>query len=374
MPLLINKNNKFLLYTGEITFRKAKLNGLKKINCNIREGIDKSRLEELNLSEIYFSGLKLPTEIAKDFMNYRKRKNMSQQVLSRRTKITPGSIHHYESLLKKLDPKLANELDQGKLTFKEARCIADLDDFDIQNKVAKPFIEGKISSVYIEKIVSLIKKNNYTQNLEKIIEDIISGTYIFNNKVEKKIPYILKILGVDPLISIPLSVPLKGPGIVITPKEFVKAIKKITKSREDDFGEIESKNVLEGKTVSEEFNVIKTENKKNETKGLSTESIGILMPDSTDVDETKIYDQDLINNLKSKFKEWKTGWKEQHVFSGDEFDDEVYVEGYEQPFITDFKKSIKSRIVILLDHSSSIADQQMDYKKATLALLSLIHI
>jgi len=174
------------------------------------------------------------------------------------------------------------------------------------------------------------------------------------------------------LISIPLSVPLKGPGIVITPKEFVKAIKKITKSRKDDFGEVESKNVLEGKTISEEFNVIKTENKKNETKGLSTESIGILMPDSTDVDETKIYDQDLINNLKSKFKEWKTGWKEQHVFSGDEFDDEVYVEGYEKPFITDFKKSIKSRIVILLDHSSSIADQQLDYKKATLALCEVL--
>ena len=188
MPLLINKNNKLLLYTGEITFRKAKYNGLIKINCNVREGIVISRLEELNLSEIYFSGLKLPTEIAKDFINYRKRKNMSQQELSRRTKITPGSIHHYESLLKKLDPKLANELDQGKLTFKEARCIADLDDFDIQNKVAKPFIEGKISSVYIEKIVSLVKKNNYTQNLDKIIEDIISGTYIFNNKVEKKIP------------------------------------------------------------------------------------------------------------------------------------------------------------------------------------------
>ena len=63
-----------------------------------------------------------------------------------------------------------------------------MDDFDIQNKIAKPFIEGRFSSVYIEKIVSLVKKNNYTQNLEKIIEDIISGSYIFNNKVEKKIP------------------------------------------------------------------------------------------------------------------------------------------------------------------------------------------
>jgi len=226
-------------------------------------------------------------------------------------------------------------------------------------------IKGEIQPTHFNKIVKAVE---YAKH---ILNEAMENDYD-TEWIGKKIPYILKILGADPLISIPLSVPLKGPGIVITPKEFVKAIKKITKSREDDFGEVESKNVLEGKTISEEFNVIKTENKKNETKGLSTESIGILMPDSTDVDETKIYDQDLINNLKSKFKEWKTGWKEQHVFSGDEFDDEVYVEGYDQPFITDFKKSIKSRIVILLDHSSSIADQQMDYKKATLALCEVL--
>jgi len=49
--------------------------------------------------------------------------------------------------------------------------------------------------------------------------------------LESKIPEILKILDLDALISIPLSVPLKGPGIVITPNDFAKAIKQVTKSR-----------------------------------------------------------------------------------------------------------------------------------------------
>ena len=46
--------------------------------------------------------------------------------------------------------------------------------------------------------------------------------------------------------------------------------------------------------------------------------------------------------------------------------------GMNKPFITDLKKSIKTRVVILLDHSSSIADQQLDYKKATLALCEVL--
>ena len=190
--------------------------------------------------------------------------------------------------------------------------------------------------------------------------------------IESRIPEILKILDLDALISIPLSVPLKGHGIAITPNDFAKAMKQVTKSRGKDFSKFDPENVLAGKTVLDEFKVIKTENKKNEKKGLNTKSVGIEIPDQSNVDETKIYDQDLINNLKSKFKEWKTGWKEYHFFVGDEFDSDAYLEGYDKPFVTDLKKSIRTRIVILLDHSSSIADQQLDYKKATLALCEVL--
>ena len=57
---------------------------------------------------------------------------------------------------------------------------------------------------------------------------------------------------------------------------------------------------------------------------------------------------------------------------GDEFDEEAYIEGHENPFFTDVKKAIKSRIVILLDHSSSITDQQTEYKKTTIGLCEVL--
>jgi hypothetical protein len=226
-------------------------------------------------------------------------------------------------------------------------------------------IKGEMQPSHFNKVVKAVEYAKYTLN-EAIQKDYDTEW------IEKRIPEILKILEVDALISIPISVPLKGPGIVVTPNDFIKAMKQVGKSREVDFGKIDPKNVLQGKTVSEEFRVIKAENKKNEIKGLSVNSIGIQIPEPSNVDETKIIDQDLINNLKTQFKEWKTGWKEYHFFDGDEFDNDVYLEGSDQPFITDFKKSIKTRITILLDHSSSITDQQIDYKKTTLALCEVL--
>jgi hypothetical protein len=189
--------------------------------------------------------------------------------------------------------------------------------------------------------------------------------------LEKKIPEILRILDIDALVTIPLSVPWKGAGLMVTPEDLLKALQKIAKAREADFGKIDVQNILSGKAVAEEFQVVKEENKKNQNKGIGSESIGIKVPGSTNVDETRIYDQDLISNLKTRFKEWKTSWKEQHVLTGDEFDAESYIEGH-VPFLTDVKKSIKAKIVILVDHSSSITDQQIQYKKVTVALCEVL--
>jgi len=226
-------------------------------------------------------------------------------------------------------------------------------------------IKGEIQPSQFNKVAKAVELAKHV--LDEAIKKDHNTTWI-----ESKIPEILKSLDLDALISIPLSVPLKGPGLAITPKDFAKAMKQVIKSRKDDFSKFNPETVLAGKNVLDEFKVIKTENKKNEKKGLNTKIIGIQIPDQSNVDETKIYDQDLINNLKAKFKEWKTGWKEYHFFTGDEFDNDAYLEGYDRPFVRDLKKSIRTRIVILLDHSSSIADQQTDYKKATLALCEVL--
>lgn len=226
-------------------------------------------------------------------------------------------------------------------------------------------IKGELQPSYFDNIqrASLRAKEIVNEALEKRYD---------TEWIEKKIPEILRILDIDALVTIPISVPLKGPGLVITPQDFVKAVQKTAKNRESDFGKIDIQNILESKSVAEEFKVLNDENRKNENKGLGSESVGIQVPSSTNVDETRIYDQDLISTLKTKFKEWKTSWSEQHVVSGDEFDEEAYAEGHHNPFVTDVKKSIKAKIVILLDHSSSIMDQQIQYKKATLALCEVL--
>ncbi len=160
-------------------------------------------------------------------------------------------------------------------------------------------------------------------------------------------------------------------GMALSEEELLKILKIISKNKEGDFGSVDSTAILRGDNVYDEYKVILDENKKMENKGLIPEAIGIQIPSTKNVNETAIYDMSLINGLKIKFKEWKYGWKEQHQRFGDEFDEESYIEGHE-PFFTDVKKSIKTKIVILLDHSSSIAPDALEYKKATLALCEVL--
>lgn len=226
-------------------------------------------------------------------------------------------------------------------------------------------IKGELQSSHHERI------REAASRAKKIVNEALEKNHN-TDWLEKKVPEILSILDIDALVTIPLSVPWKGPGLLVTPEDLLKALQKTAKNREADFGKIDIKDVISGKMIAEEFQMLKEENHKNENKGLGSEIIGIQIPGSTNVDETRIYDQDLISNLKAKFRNWKTSWSEQHVISGDEFDEESYIDGHHMPFLTDTKKSIKAKIVILVDHSSSITDQQTQYKKITVALCEVL--
>jgi hypothetical protein len=225
-------------------------------------------------------------------------------------------------------------------------------------------IKGEIQSSDFEKIK---KANEFAKkNVSKAIAE--------NNEtdwLEKKVIQIIKILEIDSLLTIPISLPFMKAGMSLSEEELLKILKIISKNKEGDFGSIDSSAILRGDNIYDEYKILLDENKKIENKGLSQEDIGIQIPSTKNIDETLIYDMRLINGLKIKFKEWKSSWSEQHLRSGDEFDEESYIEGNE-PFFTDVKKSIKTKIVILLDHSSSIASDAIEYKKATLALCEVL--
>ena len=224
--------------------------------------------------------------------------------------------------------------------------------------------KGEIQASHFERI------KKASEFARKIVDESIEKKHD-TEWLEKNVNEIIKILDIDSLLTIPVSLPFMKAGMAISEEELLKFLTVISKNKEGDFGKIDPKDTLSGNNIYDEYKVLLDENKKNDSKGLTAESIGVKIPTITNVDETVIYDMNLINNLKIKFRELKSGWKEHHFISGDEFDEENYIDGHE-PFFTDIKKSIKTKIVILLDHSSSIASDALEYKKATLALCEVL--
>jgi DNA-binding XRE family transcriptional regulator len=181
--------NKYKLVSGAEKIHIANEKGEPVVNCNIITDLNKEEKGALDLRLSYQGSETCPITLGEKFLGFRKEFSITQQELAKKTGITPGTIHHYESLIKTLAPKLKINVKNKELTFKEARSIADIDDYDRQLQLAKPFLKGELSSVHVEKIVSLAKKHPTTE-VKVIIESVTKGRQIVEEKKsepEKKI-------------------------------------------------------------------------------------------------------------------------------------------------------------------------------------------
>jgi hypothetical protein len=191
--------------------------------------------------------------------------------------------------------------------------------------------------------------------------------------IELRIPELVRILELNSLASFPIITPSSkvGFGRSVDEKGLLAEIEKLVKRNNLEPTQVvkRAKEIFEGREVNAEFNALVKESKRSENKGQEgTEHLGLSIPKDVESDESQIYDLDLIQRTKSQFKHWRTGWYEKHEETGDEFDPETFVERLSRTFITDFKLSYRSKVAIVLDHSSSIEDSELDYKRATVAL------
>lgn len=189
--------------------------------------------------------------------------------------------------------------------------------------------------------------------------------------IEEQVPRIIKILQVDPLVLVPFSTIRSRFGISMSESELSRQIEKIVRKKMKMENNIEERldNIIHGVDILPEYETLVRESRRHENEGYENlENIGISVPHRLDVNESQVYDSDLIHKTKAKFREWRTGWIERHDRSGDEFDSEAFMEFMPTPFIVDLKLAIKTRVMILLDHSSSIQDVELKYKQVTNAL------
>ena len=238
------------------------------------------------------------------------------------------------------------------------------------------YIKGELYGGENERVISA---SDYAHS---ILRDYIKN-FKLNNKTfdpikdQKWLEYetrqIIKILQVDSLMSvppIPIIMPKSKVGLSMRQEEVLSQIEKLVRIKTKEI-EIErlKKEIVQGDDINEEFRTIVNESKKNDNKGFeTTENLSIAIPDNMGVDENAIYDFDLINKVKTALKEWRSGWKEKYDFNGDEIEIENYIEKQPKIFINDKKIAINVKISVLLDLSSSIEDNEIEYKKATVAL------
>jgi hypothetical protein len=235
------------------------------------------------------------------------------------------------------------------------------------------FLTGYLKGELFGSEFDRVKKASDFAN--KIVKEAIE--YNFDtNWIEQFVPQLIKMLEIDPLTSIPIIAPRSRIGMSINQSDILKQIEKVVKARNahKDIDDKTKENVFEGNDVLSEFETLLKESKKSENKGYeSLENLGLSIPERMDIDETQIYDTDLIQQIKAAFRDWRTGWLEQHDKTGEEFDAESYIETLPKPFLIDIKLSIKTKVAILLDHSSSIEDVELEYKRATVALCEALH-
>ena len=112
--------------------------------------------EETRLLALYRSDAPRLT-IARAFARYQDAHG--QREAARRLGITAGALYHYVSIATRLAPDLQAALEQGRLNFKEARALAGIRSHTRQYEVAQAFLDGRLSSHRVERVVNLARRN-----------------------------------------------------------------------------------------------------------------------------------------------------------------------------------------------------------------------
>ena len=99
--------------------------------------------------------------------------------------------------------------------------------------------------------------------LEKIIDKRLGTDWIYD-----KVREVIKILQIDPLLSIPLTTPRSSIGLGMNKLDLFKQLESVIKSKltNKEFDK-SVKEIIEGKDVVKEYETLLKESKKSETKG-----------------------------------------------------------------------------------------------------------
>lgn len=167
-------DGKYMIIVGERRWLAVKKAGFKEVECIVREDVDDKTVREMQFAENYHLEVLLPMEQARAWYEHLKKYGLSQTALADRIGISRSTVTYHIGMVERLDSNLVTEVEKERLQYKEAREIATIPDRERQREVAKPFLEGQVSSTHAQPIVKLAKEQP-SRPIEDIVDEVAYG-------------------------------------------------------------------------------------------------------------------------------------------------------------------------------------------------------
>lgn len=167
--ILVKKDDRYMIVSGERRFRASKLAGLKTIPAIIRTYTE-SEIAEIALIENLQREDLNPIESAKAIKELIETFKLTQEEVSERIGKSRSAVTNTLRLLS-LEPEVIKLIEDGKLSAGHGKILVSIEDKDSQVKIANMAVDGKISVRELEKYLQVIT-NKPTKSKKSTVPSI----------------------------------------------------------------------------------------------------------------------------------------------------------------------------------------------------------
>lgn len=176
-PIIVNESgDKYMIIAGERRWRACQMAGLTAVPVIIKHYTEKQVSEIAIIENLQREDLN-PVEVARGIKKLMEEYQLTQEKVAERLGKSRSEIANYNRLLG-LDNEVLELVENGKISFGHAKCLAGLDDREQQIYLAKQVAKSKYTVRELEREISKLgnkptkKSTQYTLSTE--IKDLIN--------------------------------------------------------------------------------------------------------------------------------------------------------------------------------------------------------
>lgn len=161
--IVVKKNDRYMIVSGERRWRASKIAGLKKVPVVIRNYTDAEIAEVALIENLQREDLN-PIESANAIKELIEKFNLTQEQISEKIGKSRSAVTNTLRLLS-LTPEVIKLIQDGKLSAGHGKILVAITDAETQLKIANMAVDGKISVRELEKYLQVM--TNRTPKTEK---------------------------------------------------------------------------------------------------------------------------------------------------------------------------------------------------------------